>query len=86
MEEERLNHYSKLAVVIVRVLGAQFALIGTMGAAYWLVAGLLLDETSPELAWQSARILSAGIFVVVGAVIYLMGRPIGRFVGRDLGV
>jgi predicted membrane channel-forming protein YqfA (hemolysin III family) len=79
-----LNHYSKLAAVIVRVSGALFVLTGAMGVVYWFMAGLLLDKTSPELDWQSARILSAGIFVVVGVVVYVSGKPIGRFVGRDL--
>lgn len=79
-----MNHYAKLAAVITRVLGALIALTGVMGVVYWFVAGLFLDKTSPELAWQSARILSAGIFIVVGIVVYVSGKPIGKLVSKDL--
>ena len=61
-----MNYYAKLAAVITRVLGALLLLTGIMGVVYWLLAGLLLDKASPDLALQSARILSSGIFVVEG--------------------
>lgn len=65
-------------------MGALLALVGAMGLVYWFVAGLFLDKNSPELAWQGSRILSAVIFAVVGVVVYVLGKPIGRFVGKGL--
>jgi uncharacterized membrane protein YczE len=79
-----MNHYARLATVITRMLGALIALSGLMGIVYWLVAGFFLDRASPELVWQSARVLSAGIFVVAGMVVYAAGKPIGKLVGKGL--
>ncbi len=81
-----MNHYSKLAVVIIRVLGALLVLTGIMGVMYCLLAGLLLDKTSPDLAYQSSRVLSAGIFMAIGILVYVAGKPIGKLVGKGLDV
>lgn len=79
-----MNHYAKLATVVTRLVGALLTLIGVMGMVFWFVGGLLLDKTSPELAWQSARVLSAAIFLIVGILIYIAGKPVGRLIGKGL--
>ena len=80
-----MNHYSNLAAMIIRLLGVLMLLIGLMGIAYWILSGTFLGTKSPEYALHSARILSAVIFMVVGAIIYLLGKPIGKIVGRGIG-
>lgn len=79
-----MNHYAKLAAMIIRVMGALITLTGIMGFAYWVSAGLILDQRSPELAWQNARLLSSGVFAIVGVAVYLVGKPIGKLIGKGL--
>lgn len=79
-----MNHYSKLATSIVRLLGVLAALLGLMGFLYAGLVPLILSGGSPEQAWQSARLLSSAIFLIAGIFLYFIGKPIGRLVGAGL--
>jgi len=70
--------------MIIRVLGVIIALIGVMGFVYWGLATLFLEHVSPERAVQGARVLSSGVFIVVGTVVFLLGKPLGRLIGGGL--
>jgi len=80
-----MNHYSNIAAIIIRLLGILMLLMGLMGLVYSILAGIFLGAKSPEIAWQSARALSSVIFILVGGIIYLLGKPIGKIVGKGIG-
>ena len=80
-----MNHYSKLSVMIIRLVGVLSFLVGFMGLVYGVLAGTLLSTNNPEYTLRSARLVSAGIFILVGVIVYLLGKPIGRIVGRGIG-
>jgi len=79
-----MGHYAKLAAMIIRVLGVIIALIGVMGFIYWGLAGLFLEQVSPERMVQGARLLSSTVFILVGAIVFVLGRPLGRLIGKGL--
>ena len=79
-----MNHYAKLATTVIRLLGVLSALLALMGFLYAALVPFFLNGTSPELAWQSARLLSAAIFLVVGIFLYFIGKPMGKLVGAGL--
>jgi len=79
-----MGHYAKLAAMIIRVLGVIIALIGVMGFIYWGLAGLFLAQVSPERMVQGARVLSSTVFILVGAIVFVLGRPLGRLIGKGL--
>ena len=79
-----MNHYSKLATTVIRLLGVLSALLSLMGFLYAALVPLFLSGSSPEQAWQSARLLSAAIFLAVGIFLYFIGKPIGKLVGAGL--
>ena len=77
-----MNHYSKLSIILFRILGSLLMLLGFMGLAYWLFADLLLEPDADPIS--SARGLSAVIFLLVGLIIYYLGKPIGRIISKDI--
>ena len=79
-----MGHYAKLAAMIIRVLGVIIALIGVMGYIYWGLAGMFLEQVSPERVVQGARVLSSTVFIFVGAIVFMLGRPLGRLIGKGL--
>ena len=79
-----MGHYAKLAAMIIRVLGVIIALIGVMGFVYWGLAGVFLEQATPERSVQVARVLSSAEFMGVGVIVFLLGRPLGRLIGKGL--
>jgi len=55
-----------------------------MGLLYAVLVSMFLSGADPEHATQSARLLSAAIFLAVGIFLYFIGKPIGKLVGAGL--
>lgn len=79
-----MYEYAKLATLLIRLIGLAIIIVGLIGILYWLIAGVTLKAESPELARQGARTLSAVVFILAGALITLLGKPIGRLIAKDL--
>ena len=81
-----MNHYAKIAVVIIRLVAFLSFLLGLLGIIYGVVAIELLDSSSDERRATAARIASSILFLVVGLVTHLISKPVGRLLGKDLDV
>jgi len=76
-----MSHYTKLSIIFFRILGTLSILLGFMGVVYWLL-GTLLGSTSDSMS--SARGLSSIIFIFAGIIIYYLGKPISKIIGKDI--
>jgi hypothetical protein len=77
-----MNHYQKVGTVLIRAAGIATAALGVFGFLYGvglMVRGIQLT------AEQADRFGGSVWYVVFGVVLYLLGRPLGRLVGRGLG-
>ena len=77
-----MNHYTKLSIIVFRIIGTLLTLLGFMGLVYWVLNSLLLGSTSDPTS--GSRGLSSIIFILVGIIIYYLGKPISRAIGKDL--
>jgi hypothetical protein len=75
-----MNHYQKLAVLLVRCAGAAIAALGLFGAIYGFVVSVGA-ELRPD---QAERFHASFWYVLFGLVLFLLGRPLGRWLGRGL--
>ncbi len=76
-----MNHYQKVAIVLIRAAGITAVALGVFGFLYG--AGLLARGASLT-AEQADRFGGSVWYVVFGLALYLLGRPLGRLVGRGL--
>jgi len=76
-----MNHYAKLAAVGVRVAAAIVFMFGLVGLLYTIGCALLGLYPLAELA----RYFYSGIiYTILGVIIFLLGKVIGRFVARGI--
>jgi len=76
-----MNHYQKLGTVLVRGAGFAALALGLMGLLYGAV---LLARGATLTAEQAERFGSSVWYVAFGLVLLLLGRPLGRLLGRGL--
>jgi hypothetical protein len=76
-----MNHYQKLATLLVRCAGMATASLGLMGCVYGSVLLTRGAQFTPE---QFERFTASFWYALVGVVVFLVGRPLGRLLGRKL--
>ncbi len=76
-----MNHYQKLATVLVRCVGGLSATLGALGLLYGAALRAQGVPFSPD---QAERFGASFWYIVVGIVVFLLARPIGRLLGRGL--
>lgn len=85
-----MNHYAKLATTIVRLLAVGLFLAAllslfVLGFGAW---GMGMMEGGrgggAHMGW-GVGMAGFGVYAVLAVVLYLASKPIGRFVGGDLG-
>lgn len=76
-----MNHYQKVAIVLVRGAGAAAVAVGLLGFVYGTALVARGTSLSPE---QAERFGSSVWYIVFGLVLFLLGRPLGRLLGRGL--
>jgi len=76
-----MNHYQKIATVLVRAAGAAAAAVGVLGFVYGTVLVARGTSLSPD---QAERYGSSVWYVVFGLMLFLLARPLGRLLGRGL--
>lgn len=85
-----MNHYQKVATVIVRVLGTLCGLCGIINLLIVVIFSLeisIRNSTSPALpiAAQERVFLYNGLyFTIVGIILFLVSKFIGKFAGKGL--
>jgi hypothetical protein len=76
-----MNHYQKLAIVLIRFAGCAAVAVGLLGFVYGAALMARGASLSPE---QAERFGSSAWYVVFGLILFLLGRPLGRLLGRGL--
>jgi hypothetical protein len=81
-----MNHYQKLAVVILRSVGCCLVIYSAALLFYGVAYTLLLANKETSLVPFVANLLCCIEFFIAGAIIYLLSRPLayliaGRFKG-----
>lgn len=76
-----MSHYTKLAVVGIRLIAFVSLLLGVIGLIYAAVLTLITKDISNE-NW--GRVFSSFPYLLAGLVAYFLANPIGRLLGRKL--
>lgn len=76
-----MNHYQKLAIVLVRGAGMFAVALGLFGFLYGTALIVRGASLTPE---QAERFGSSVWYVIFGIVLFLLGPPLGRLLGRGL--
>ncbi|MGI4787424.1 MAG: hypothetical protein ACRYFS_01095 [Janthinobacterium lividum] len=71
-----MNHYQKLATLVLRLVTFVFVLLGLMGMFYYLIA--------PHSEDSGGRFLSSIGFTVFGLIGFFLSPLLGRLIGKDL--
>ena len=76
-----MSHYQKLATMLVRGAGIAALALGLLGLIY----GAVLHARGVSLTAEQAERFGASVwYVVIGLLLFLLGRPLGRLIGRGL--
>jgi hypothetical protein len=76
-----MNHYQKLAVLLIRCGGTAMGALGLFGSVYGTVLRGVGMEFRPD---QAERYYASFWYVAFGLVLFLLGRPLGRRLGGGL--
>lgn len=79
----RTNHYSRIAVVFIRLAAFVLLLMGIMGGVQSMLDWLLRLPSSDGLT-AGGRAGVSLLYLVTGTVIFFLSKPLGIFIGRDL--
>ena len=71
-----MNHYTKLALLTIRLFATGMFLIGCMGLVYQFF------PYRPEE--RIGRLMSSIAFIAVGVLVYAIGKPISKAITKDL--
>jgi hypothetical protein len=75
-----MNRYQIFSVFIIRLLGGLSFLVGVLG-----VSAISIHQIYPTSVQSGFQKLPSEIFYTLfGIVLYLVSKPIGRLLGRDL--
>jgi hypothetical protein len=76
-----MNHYQKLATVLVRASGMAMGVLGLFGLVY----GVVFLARGATFSLDQSQRFSAGFWWLgLGLILFLLGRPLGRLLGRKL--
>jgi len=76
-----MNHYQKLATVLVRGAGLGMVALGLFGLVY----GMAFIASGTALSPAQMERFRAGLWwSVFGAVLFVLGRPLGRLLGHKI--
>ena len=73
-----MNHYEKLARIILRIIGCSAAVVGLIGVGYGIALNLLRHETAGYTFYTSL------VYLVVGLVLFALGKPLAALIARKL--
>jgi len=73
-----MNHYQKLATLMIRLITFVLLVLGLLGVLYFMFAPQL---PAPE---RGARFVSSIGFTLFGVVGFLFSPLLGRLIGKDL--
>jgi len=76
-----MNHFQKLATVLVRVAGLANAVLGVLGLAYGAVQRASGRTLTPD---EIERWGASFYWILLGVMLFLLARPLGRLLGRGL--
>jgi hypothetical protein len=76
----RMNVFQKISTVIIRFAGVAMIVVAVIGFIY--VAWLTLLGKSGEVPME--RIISSGIWLFIGVVLFISAPLIGRLIGLGL--
>jgi hypothetical protein len=76
-----VNHYQKIATVLVRGAGITALALGLLGLLY----GAVLQARGVSLTVEQAERFGSSVwYVMFGLILFVLGRPLGRLLGREL--
>jgi len=76
-----MSHYQKMATVLVRCAGVIALILGILGLLYGAALRLRGTPLTPD---QAERFGGSVWYILLGLVLLLAGRPLGRLLGRGL--
>ena len=76
-----MNHYQKIAILLVRFAATIALALGVMGLLY---GAALSTYGSPMTDQQSERWIGSVWYVGFGVGLFFASAPLGRFLGRGL--
>ena len=79
-----MNHYQKIAVVIFRVSGCCIVIYGVAWVFYSVAHNLLLEDRGTSLVSTVTNLLWCITFMLAGAIMYVLSRPLAYLVARKL--
>jgi hypothetical protein len=76
-----MNHYQRIAILLVRLTATIVFALGLMGLFY----GAALSTYGAAMTeQQSERWIGSFWYIGFGLAIFVVSRPLGRFLGRGL--
>lgn len=78
-----MNHYQKLSSIGFRLIGGVLFIFGIMWFIFWALR-LFSQNSSPEDNRSGTAFWSAVFYTVSGIIIFVLSKPFGKFIGRDL--
>jgi hypothetical protein len=76
-----MNHYQKVAILLVRLTAIIVFALGLMGLFY---GAALSTYGAPMTDQQSERWIGSFWYIGFGVALFFGSRPLGRFLGRGL--
>ena len=76
-----MNHYQKLVVIAIRLLGMVAAVLGTWGILYVVLNALFSNPKPPD---SVSNLISSLIYTIGGIILWALSKPIASLIGRGL--
>jgi len=76
-----VNHYQRIGVFTLRIVGLLIVVIGLMGEIYALAARAGMVAVGPS---DPASMGNSSLWIGCGVALILLARPVGRFLGKGL--
>jgi hypothetical protein len=77
-----MNHYQKLAGLGFRLIGIVLSGLGVMWFIFWALR-LFSQNDSPAENQSGAVFWSAVFYTLFGVALFLLSKPLGKFIARD---
>jgi hypothetical protein len=77
-----MNRYANLGVLIFRTIGVVMFAIGLMGVLYYALSVWVSSSTGDTEG--SARAIASPFYMGAGLIMFLVGKPLGKLVGKGL--
>ena len=76
-----MNHYQRVGVFTLRIVGLLIVVIGLMGAMYALAARAGMIRVGPS---DPSSMGNSFLWMACGVALIILARPVGRFLGKGL--